>query len=80
MLDGAEEPPPPQHPNLAKYYHDEIAALHGQLSNDETRALAANKLRALVSRGGSVCLNSSGRFVKWISTLIMPPPSSVSAR
>jgi transposase len=31
-------------------------------------------------RGGSVCLNSLGRFVKWISASIMPPPSSVPAR
>ncbi|TPF75579.1 hypothetical protein FHY56_10030, partial [Brucella gallinifaecis] len=28
-----------------------------------------------VLRGGSVCLNSFGRFVKWISAAIMPPPS-----
>ncbi|MGO7564896.1 transposase, partial [Rhizobium johnstonii] len=26
-------------------------------------------------RGGSVCLNSFGRFAKWISALIMLPPS-----
>jgi hypothetical protein len=31
-------------------------------------------------RAGSVCLNSVGRFVKWISASIMLPPSSVSAR
>ncbi|QIO56815.1 SDR family NAD(P)-dependent oxidoreductase [Rhizobium leguminosarum bv. trifolii] len=31
-------------------------------------------------RGGSVCLNSFGRFAKWISASIMLPPSSVSAR
>ncbi|RVH70603.1 LysR family transcriptional regulator, partial [Sinorhizobium meliloti] len=31
-------------------------------------------------RAGSVCLNSFGRFAKWISALIMLPPSSVSAR
>ncbi len=31
-------------------------------------------------RGGSVCLNSFGRLVKWISASIMPPPSSVPAR
>jgi hypothetical protein len=30
--------------------------------------------------GGSVCLNSFGRFVKWISASIMPPPSLVPAR
>ena len=35
---------------LAKYYHEEIAALHVQLGNEETRALAADKLRTLVSR------------------------------
>ena len=33
-----------------------------------------------VTRGGSVCLNSFGRFAKWISASIMLPPSSVSAR
>jgi len=31
-------------------------------------------------RGGSVCLNSFGRFAKWISASIMPPPSLVPAR
>ena len=31
-------------------------------------------------RGGSVCLNSFGRFAKWVSASIMPPPSLVSAR
>ncbi|MBB4327795.1 mannitol-1-phosphate/altronate dehydrogenase, partial [Rhizobium leguminosarum] len=31
-------------------------------------------------RAGSVCLNSFGRFAKWISASIMPPPSLVSAR
>jgi site-specific DNA recombinase len=50
FLDGTEEPPPLLHPNLAKYYHEEIAALHVQLGNEETRALAADKLRTLVSR------------------------------
>ncbi|KAA3514675.1 hypothetical protein DXT89_11060 [Agrobacterium vitis] len=50
FLDSAEEPPPLLHPNLSKYYHEEIAALHDQLDNEETRALAADKLRTLVSR------------------------------
>lgn len=30
-------------------------------------------------RDGSVCLNSFGRFVKWISASIMLPPSLVPA-
>lgn len=50
FLDSAEEPPPLLHPNLAKYYHEEIAALHDQLGNEKTRALAADKVRTLVSR------------------------------
>jgi site-specific DNA recombinase len=50
FLDNAAEPPPLLHPNLAKYYHEEIAALHHQLGNEDTRALAADKLRTLVSR------------------------------
>ena len=37
-------------------------------------------LRLYGFRGGSVCLNSFGRFAKWISASIMPPPSLVSAR
>ncbi len=32
------------------------------------------------ARAGSVCLNSFGRFAKWISASIMPPPSWVPAR
>jgi hypothetical protein len=31
-------------------------------------------------RGVSVCLNSFGRFVMWVSASIMPPPSLVPAR
>ncbi|RVI14551.1 recombinase family protein [Sinorhizobium meliloti] len=50
MLETTEEPPPLLHPNLAKYYHDEIAALHDQLGNEETRARAAQMLRTLVDR------------------------------
>jgi hypothetical protein len=29
-------------------------------------------------RSGSVCLNSFGRFAKWISASVMPPPLSSS--
>ncbi|WP_325052671.1 ATP-binding protein [Sinorhizobium medicae] len=36
--------------------------------------------RLFEDRAGSVCLNSFGRFAKWISASIMLPPSSVSAR
>ncbi|OOO17883.1 recombinase family protein [Rhizobium sophoriradicis] len=50
MLDTTEAPPPLLHPNLAKYYHDEIAALHDQLGDEETRARAAQVLRTLVER------------------------------
>ncbi|UIK08959.1 LysR substrate-binding domain-containing protein (plasmid) [Neorhizobium galegae] len=34
----------------------------------------------LEERAGSVCLNSFGRFAKWISASVMPPPSLVPAR
>ncbi|MCA2411308.1 recombinase family protein [Rhizobium leguminosarum] len=50
MLETTEEPPPLLHPNLSKYYHDEIAALHDQLGNEETRGRAAQMLRTLVER------------------------------
>ncbi|AYM83955.1 recombinase family protein [Agrobacterium tumefaciens] len=50
FLDGAEEPPALLHPNIAKIYHEQIAALHDQLHNEDTRAKAADRLRALVSR------------------------------
>ena len=50
MLETTDAPPPLLHPNLAKYYHDEIAALHDQLGNEETRGRAAQMLRALVER------------------------------
>src|SRR5690606_32764592 len=38
-----------------------------------------NKL-GLDVRGGSVCLNSFWRFVKWITASIMPSPTFASAR
>ncbi|MFQ6163420.1 hypothetical protein ACLMJW_29060, partial [Sinorhizobium meliloti] len=50
MLETTEAPPPLLHPSLAKYYHDEIAALHDQLGNEETRGRAAQMLRTLVER------------------------------
>ncbi len=50
VLGSAEESPPLLHPNLAKYYHDEITALHDQLGNVETRGRAAQMLRTLVER------------------------------
>jgi MFS family permease len=43
-----------------------------------TAALLLPRLR-LRFRGGSVCLNSFGRFAKWISASIILPPSSASA-
>ncbi|GGB13394.1 resolvase [Brucella endophytica] len=36
FLDGAEKPPALLHPNMAKIYHEEIAALRLQLGNEET--------------------------------------------
>ena len=53
---------------LALPNKDEAAAFLKLLANDKRL------------RGGSVCLNSFGRFAKWISASIMPPPSLVSAR
>ncbi|MDK1494400.1 recombinase family protein [Sinorhizobium sp. 7-81] len=50
MLETTEAPPPLLHPNLAKYYHEEIAALHDQLGNEETQGRAAQMLRTLVER------------------------------
>ncbi|MDC9813921.1 recombinase family protein [Rhizobium binxianense] len=50
ILETTEAPPPLLHPNLAKYYHEEIAALHDHLGNEETRARAAQLLRTLVER------------------------------
>jgi site-specific DNA recombinase len=50
FLDGAEEPPALLHPNIAKAYHEQIAALHDQLHNEDTRAKAAERLRSLISR------------------------------
>ena len=31
-------------------------------------------------RGGSVCLNSSGAFPKWVSALVRPPSGLMAAR
>ncbi|RVH62715.1 recombinase family protein [Sinorhizobium meliloti] len=50
MLETTDNPPPLLHPNLAKYYHEEITALHDQLGNEETRCRAAQMLRTLVNR------------------------------
>ncbi|NTE84978.1 hypothetical protein [Agrobacterium rubi] len=50
LLDGTEEPSSPRHPNLAKYFHEEIGALHARLGNEKTQALATYRLCTLVSR------------------------------
>ena len=50
MLETTVAPPPLLHPNLTRYYHEEIVALHDQLGNEETRARAAQILRGLVAR------------------------------
>ncbi|MCA1405043.1 hypothetical protein I6F26_08385 [Ensifer sp. IC3342] len=50
VLETTDDPPPLLHPNLIKYYHEEIAALHDQLGNEETRCRAAQMLRTLVNR------------------------------
>ncbi|WP_322886022.1 DEAD/DEAH box helicase (plasmid) [Sinorhizobium medicae] len=61
--------------------HEQARVLKGQLkqrgkwpAKPDLAAWFGNK------RAGSVCLNSFGRFAKWISASIMLPPSSVSAR
>jgi len=57
MLEATEEPPPLLHPSLAKLYHDEIAALHDQLVNVETRGPEGVRHRcyARSSKGSSSC-------------------------
>lgn len=55
-------------------------ATEAALITEEYRKRADAALRLKAERGGSVCLNSSGRFGKWISASIMPPPSLVTAR
>ncbi len=50
LLDGTDEPPSPLHPNLAKYFLEEIGALHVRLGNKKTQALATYRLCTLVSR------------------------------
>jgi hypothetical protein len=60
-------------PETARYLlelDDEIAKLWKTLESHTTAD----------ERAGSVFLNSSGRFVKWIFASIMPPPSLVPAR
>ncbi|MFB9795117.1 type II toxin-antitoxin system HipA family toxin, partial [Shinella granuli] len=44
------------------------------IEGEDTAALNFSRTKKM-ARGGSVCLNSFGRFAKWISASIMPPPS-----
>ncbi|MHC2483174.1 putative transposase [Rhizobium leguminosarum] len=54
---------------------------HKGLNNRaENSHVPLRKRERVMQRAGSVCLNSFGRFAKWISASIMPPPSLVSAR
>ena len=56
-----------------------LALAHGVNANQLRNWVKLRRDRQ-AERGGSVCLNSFGRFAKWISASIMPPPSLVSAR
>lgn len=55
-----------------------VTALRPYAGN--ARTYSRKQVSQIVDRGGSACLNSFGRFVKWISAAIMPPPSLVPAR
>ncbi|TBF68277.1 hypothetical protein ELG71_28665 (plasmid) [Rhizobium leguminosarum] len=54
-------------------------AMSAQIKSSE-RLSSPTETNPEAERAGSVCLNSFGRFAKWISASIMPPPSLVSAR
>ena len=49
FLASAEEPPPILHPSMSVIYRERVAALHGALQKDDTRAQAAEVIRSLVS-------------------------------
>ncbi len=49
-LQEAETPPPLLHPNMAEVYRSRVAALHKALLRDETKAEAAETIRALVDQ------------------------------
>jgi hypothetical protein len=40
---------------------------------------AEEKIRIVLVRGGSVCLNSPGQFYKWFLPLVMPQPGLAAA-
>jgi site-specific DNA recombinase len=48
-LASAETPPPILHPSMSVIYRERVAALHGALQKDDTRAQAAEVIRSLVS-------------------------------
>ena len=66
--------------HLAEIARHVDADAHAILIMDQAGWHMSNNLVVPENRGGSVCLNSFGRFAKWISASIMPPPSLVSAR
>jgi site-specific DNA recombinase len=67
-LADAEEPPPLLHPEMATFYRDQVAALHLALGDgdDASRAVAAERLRTLVSKivltpeGGKLTIDVHG--------------------
>ena len=70
---------------ISQRYERGATLITSNLPFDEwTETLGSERLTGAlldrITRGGSVCLNSFGRFAKWISASIMPPPSLVSAR
>ena len=50
LIANMDEPPPLLHPNMAEIYRSRVAALHQALVRDETKAEAAETIRALVDQ------------------------------
>lgn len=59
LIANMDEPPPLLHPNMAEIYRSRVAALHEALLRDETKAEAAETIRAW--RAGDRAEGRSGR-------------------
>jgi hypothetical protein len=73
-----DEPPPLLHPNMAEIYRSRVAALHKALLSAETKAEAAETVRALVPENGELAIVLRGDLAAMLSYAANKKPGAVS--
>lgn len=84
LIANMNEPPPLLHPNMAGIYRTRLAALHEARLRDETKAEAAEAIRALVDQvilvpeGGELAIVLRGDLAAMLTYAANRRPGAVS--